>query len=426
MLLEVATWTTLGFQGLRALEKRCRSPLADRSITGSSCFHNGKALKLEIAKWHDHLRQNIRSNDSITAKVLDVIEKNILQGDPTLRISSRQLVNNMDRLLLDARSGTDQRSHKWALCSLSRDRKLADIAPPRPDKMVQPRFRHLKRTSKDYFSCMGCCALDGLWWLHGLSWQPIPGFNFAQNSYGGKHSPLALTSHFPQDDYEILVDYGIQFSGLAYSVDHIRDPLSDRTFADGGVLKEAEFFLKEDKYTVCDAGGGTYDPVNMGLNSYQWHDGTGTISGSRFLDAKDRIFSYLGMATEQSMSKYLKMVMDVFELHDEIADFCKPCSKASDECGSSATVQLALVMDQYLSGRQNNPMTIYILADGIWDDQTHASLQQTLSDFWYSNRRRRFRNNFKIHFIQQDARGKDTKMIRHLVTKFPYVGFLHG
>jgi hypothetical protein len=99
-----ATWIILGPHHIKVYEqlrldtvsqspRRAGSPLAKRAY-----FHDGNAPLPIIIQWHRYLRSMVRPNDHISPRVLDVIEKDMLQEAGT-RASATKLRNALERVL---------------------------------------------------------------------------------------------------------------------------------------------------------------------------------------------------------------------------------------------------------------------------------------------------------------------------------------
>ena len=101
----VATWIVLGAQGV-AHFKRIRQAATLNSKRGDQ-FHNGLEVLPEVSAWHDLLRYSLRRSDSLTGKILDLIDQHMLKGDPKLRISVGDLHQLYNKLLTNARKDAD-------------------------------------------------------------------------------------------------------------------------------------------------------------------------------------------------------------------------------------------------------------------------------------------------------------------------------
>ena len=87
-----ATWIILGYRGLCQFQKLRRQAPQD-------CFHDGKQVLGDIIQWHDFLRTTIRSTDTITYKVLDLVDREMLVGATEQRITAASLCSKLDWVL---------------------------------------------------------------------------------------------------------------------------------------------------------------------------------------------------------------------------------------------------------------------------------------------------------------------------------------
>jgi hypothetical protein len=104
VLSVAATWVVLGFQGVRqyaTLRKLSSANFKDGKVYDR--FHNGTDVLPEVKKWHNYLRGHLRSSDTATASVLELIEHSMLQTETCNRLSMRDLCKRLDKLIKDAK-----------------------------------------------------------------------------------------------------------------------------------------------------------------------------------------------------------------------------------------------------------------------------------------------------------------------------------
>ncbi|RYN24089.1 hypothetical protein AA0112_g9043 [Alternaria arborescens] len=103
VLSVAATWIVLGFTGVRQFEE-LRQLLPANRIGDKTYdrFHDGFDVLPEIKKWHNFLRGHIRSSDTATTKVLDLVELKMLQADTRNRIHTDDLCIEFESLLESA------------------------------------------------------------------------------------------------------------------------------------------------------------------------------------------------------------------------------------------------------------------------------------------------------------------------------------
>lgn len=115
VLSAVATWVVLGSQAYENYGKRRELAISDlrqqtqkpgsRNIlpTCSDAFHDGRKVLLAVSEWHDYLRNSSRRADTITPLILDLIDREMLLEHPQGRLTSVQLCQKLDEILLQAR-----------------------------------------------------------------------------------------------------------------------------------------------------------------------------------------------------------------------------------------------------------------------------------------------------------------------------------
>ncbi|KAK5062484.1 hypothetical protein LTR84_004556 [Exophiala bonariae] len=113
-----ATWIALGFQGILVYEKlreiAIKASLAaprgeqshhpqyrrhDKTRPEADYFHDGSDVLGAIDQWHTAVRQYVPSSDTITPKVLDLVSKRMLLGNPENRISAADLCDQLSLII---------------------------------------------------------------------------------------------------------------------------------------------------------------------------------------------------------------------------------------------------------------------------------------------------------------------------------------
>jgi hypothetical protein len=107
-----ATWIVLGCQGIgqfsilreRAFKKVIEGRLShdlqqDSTLEGrGDYFHDGKDVLTDVKSWHDVLRSALRKTDSITDRVLDLVDKHMLIGSAEDRITAKDLCTQLKQI----------------------------------------------------------------------------------------------------------------------------------------------------------------------------------------------------------------------------------------------------------------------------------------------------------------------------------------
>ncbi|KAK8086767.1 hypothetical protein PG994_001741 [Apiospora phragmitis] len=127
-----ATWVILGRQGVSVYEKlrqnainKLRSPQSERQPTAADAFHDGHEILRAVTDWHSHLRSSVRKSDSITPKILDLIDDEMLRREPQQRIPSCELIFRFAEGIAAARSTHALQADRGNLRPLSDDIKNA-------------------------------------------------------------------------------------------------------------------------------------------------------------------------------------------------------------------------------------------------------------------------------------------------------------
>ncbi|OQU97590.1 Protein kinase domain-containing protein isoform 2 [Cladophialophora immunda] len=108
VLSRAASWVVLGQQGIlqydfvrkAAIKRLQEQALANqkanpRCPTAHDAFHNGRTVLPEVIQWHNYLRSIVRTSDTISCEVLDLVETKMLLEDPRRRISSIHLCRKL-------------------------------------------------------------------------------------------------------------------------------------------------------------------------------------------------------------------------------------------------------------------------------------------------------------------------------------------
>lgn len=105
VLSVAATWVVLGYQGMLQFWTLRTVANGERKKGGEQStdrFHDGKDVLPEIKSWHRYLANHVRIGDTITAKVLNLINEDMLKADPEERLTSTKLCKELDKILSGA------------------------------------------------------------------------------------------------------------------------------------------------------------------------------------------------------------------------------------------------------------------------------------------------------------------------------------
>ena len=104
VLSVVATWIVLGFQGIRQYRMLRRLAPSNQGNDGKVAdrFHDGNGVLPEIKHWHNFLKAHIRSSDTATPLILDLIETRMLRTDPRDRYKSEKMCKELKEIIARA------------------------------------------------------------------------------------------------------------------------------------------------------------------------------------------------------------------------------------------------------------------------------------------------------------------------------------
>lgn len=83
-----------------AIQKICRDQQAHRGDR----FHDGRHVLPAVKEWHNVLRDAMRKTDTVTSRVLDLVDEEMLLEDPSTRIPSKDLCVKLRQILNQAQA----------------------------------------------------------------------------------------------------------------------------------------------------------------------------------------------------------------------------------------------------------------------------------------------------------------------------------
>lgn len=113
-----ATWVVLGYQGIRQFNKlREKAILTIRkqqeklpqhqrtrpSLTTDS-FHDGVQVLAAVTEWHKFLRDALRGTDTVTRRILDLVDQRMLLQDPKARIDAEDLCEELNAIIKEGKT----------------------------------------------------------------------------------------------------------------------------------------------------------------------------------------------------------------------------------------------------------------------------------------------------------------------------------
>lgn len=108
-----ATWVVLGYQGIRQFNKlrekailtirtqQARLPKHRRTrpSLATDSFHDGLQVLTAVTEWHKFLRSALRGTDTITRRILDLVDEKMLLRDPGARIGAGELCEELEEII---------------------------------------------------------------------------------------------------------------------------------------------------------------------------------------------------------------------------------------------------------------------------------------------------------------------------------------
>ncbi|KAI1089040.1 hypothetical protein F5B19DRAFT_468927 [Rostrohypoxylon terebratum] len=131
-----ATWIALGYQGIRAYDELRRiavKKLRERKGKGENitlpaadnAFHDGVDVLPEVRDWHTYLRKVLRVTDTVTGRILDLVDQTMLLRESTRRSKCSGLYNAIQGQLNDAQDHYDRLVKKGELKHIAESVKEA-------------------------------------------------------------------------------------------------------------------------------------------------------------------------------------------------------------------------------------------------------------------------------------------------------------
>jgi hypothetical protein len=115
VLSAVATWVILGSQAydnyrqvrmleIAELRQRVEDGKGGSAPSGDDAFHDGTEVLPSVLHWHDFLRNSSRKADTISHRVLDLVEEKMLLKNPSKRLSFAILCEKLEDIIILAKS----------------------------------------------------------------------------------------------------------------------------------------------------------------------------------------------------------------------------------------------------------------------------------------------------------------------------------
>jgi len=115
VLSAVATWVILGSQAydnyrqvhkleISELRERLKKNKRGSAPSGDDAFHDGTKVPSSVLNWHNFLRNSSRKADTISYRVLDLVDEKMLLEHPEKRLTFEQLCEKLNDILLCAKN----------------------------------------------------------------------------------------------------------------------------------------------------------------------------------------------------------------------------------------------------------------------------------------------------------------------------------
>lgn len=113
------TWVVLGSQGLKQYQSIREDAIRKLNVSENSnrspgagligdAFHNGTTVLDDVTHWHDYLRRLVRRSDQMSPRILDLLDRFILLEDPKSRISSAELHEKLEDIVVLGERDADE------------------------------------------------------------------------------------------------------------------------------------------------------------------------------------------------------------------------------------------------------------------------------------------------------------------------------
>lgn len=145
VLSSVATWVVLGSQAyenynerrtiaINALQNEKAKDTSTSVPTCENAFHDGRSVLPAVTEWHIYLRNSARRADTTTHRVLDLVDRYMLQSNPEKRVMMGELCDRLDDIILCSRREYQQKLEEDFLRPVGTEtlralQELDDLAP---------------------------------------------------------------------------------------------------------------------------------------------------------------------------------------------------------------------------------------------------------------------------------------------------------
>jgi hypothetical protein len=132
VLSAVATWVILGSQAydnyrqvrmleIAELRQRVGDGKGGSAPSGDDAFHDGTEVLPSVLHWHNFLRNSSRKADTISHRVLDLVEEKMLLKNPSQRLSFEMLYDKLEEIIILAKSDQQKFTERGQLKVIAPD-----------------------------------------------------------------------------------------------------------------------------------------------------------------------------------------------------------------------------------------------------------------------------------------------------------------
>ncbi|KAL8772818.1 MAG: hypothetical protein Q9209_002163 [Squamulea sp. 1 TL-2023] len=161
-----ATWVVFGYPGIQQFRKvrekaisgiisapfHYQYPQRSTSISAGDYFHDGRQVLNVVTDWHKVLRNALRKTDTVTSRLLDLVDQKMLLGSASSRIKAKDLSIELENIVHRSEKGPRVEMPANILKTLlETDQDAASLVsletdPKQPEQMSGPDKRKARKS----------------------------------------------------------------------------------------------------------------------------------------------------------------------------------------------------------------------------------------------------------------------------------------
>ncbi|KAL8784971.1 MAG: hypothetical protein Q9213_003632 [Squamulea squamosa] len=161
-----ATWVVFGYPGIQQFRKvrekaisgiisapfNHQHPQRSTSISAGDYFHDGRQVLDVVTGWHKVLRNALRKTDTVTSRLLDLVDRKMLLGSASSRIKAKELSVELKSIIFQSETGPRVEMPANILETLlETDEDAASLVPlgieaEQPEKLSGPDKRKARKS----------------------------------------------------------------------------------------------------------------------------------------------------------------------------------------------------------------------------------------------------------------------------------------